>query len=1253
MRSLWISCSLLFCAGLAMPQGIGTLTGTVSDPAGAVVAGAPVQAKNSATGVVYTAAASATGNYTIANLPAGTYEVSVAAPGFKKEVRPGVEVAAATTFRVDFTLQVGQAAESVTITAEAPLLKTESGELSHNVTTETLNELPILSIGSDGAGVRNPLASLELLPGAQFSSDYQLVINGMPSSSQSIHIEGQDATNGFWKEINSQIQPNVDAIQEVVVETSNFAAEFGQAGGGYINYTMKSGTNQYHGGAFDYLRNEALNAGTPFTDAGLTNSAKDGQLVRNRLRENDYGGTFGGPVRLGKLYNGTNKTFFFFSFEGYDNNVQVANGLSTVPTAAYLQGNLSSSLGPALTINGATQKDPLGQTLVANQVFDPLTQQVVDGETVRTAFPNDTIPITRWDPAAVKILSLIPGATNSNALINNFYVPNYSNYTHTEVPALKIDHNISSTIKLSFFYTANREYSPGNNGYTEVWTSAEPTNSLSQTTRLNYDQTITPTLLMHIGVGLLQTTQYLVPTNTYNQSQLFGNNGYYIPYFPAIGGTSSTTFGGLGIQGGELGASAVFALWEKDTHPTVGQSFTWVKGNHTFKFGGDMIFEGLPFSGAWRANGVYTFASQETADPFSTGNTYGNGATGFGYGSFLLGLYNSVQVAGNDVARLGNHSVDLYAQDSWKVRRNLTIDYGLRWDFATLLAEEHGRMQDADFNLVNPTIGRTGTVIYGGDCSTLSACPLNHNYPFAFGPRLGIAYQIDSNTVLRLGGGISYGTSSNNAYLNYSVPDYYTLSDQPEAGIPAGGAFYLGNPFAPGNTFGIAPLKWPNFTPQYPFETAPGYAPPESPFISIDRNAGRLPRQLQWSLGVQRQIGHGLVVDIAYVGNRGVWWTAPLLDSINYNSLTPAVVAAAGITTNTLSLLDLPITSPLVQQAFPNLKIETLPSGLQVVPSVYSTFPASQTLGQALRSYPQWDGVPPFLGPPLGDTWYDSMQLKVTRRFWHNLSANYAFTWQKGLDLGAGADTSYLTPDAPRINDVFNYDQNKQLNGLVYPLVSVISVTYQTPKLHGDSSGVKAASWITKDWTIAGLFRYQSGALIPTAASNNNYLFELQRGFTNNPALWGGGATFQNLTGQPLFLVNPNCGCFDPTKQLVLNPAAFTDALPGTFGTAPAYLNNYRWQRQPAESASLGRIFPLSKENKVSLQIRMEFITNLFNRLFYSAPSSTNPESATLYTNQFMNGQPGALSLGYGFVNTVNGAGTQPRQGQIVARLTF
>jgi hypothetical protein len=1260
------STKLFLCLGIfalaALAQSDrGTITGTVADPAGAVVASVPVEAKSTTTGTVYPVATSGTGNYSIAELPVGTYDITVTAPGFKKATRTGVEVAAFTTFRVDFKLEVGSATESVTITEEAPLLKTESGELSHNVSIDRVDALPVFTLGSDGAGVRNPLAVLSMLPGAQFGSDATLRINGMPSSSQSIRIEGQDATSDFWKQINSQNQTGVDAIQEVAIQTSNYAAEFGQAGGGYINYTMRSGTNQFHGSAFDYFVNEALNAGTPFTDAGLTNSLKDNQLVRNRLRRNDFGGTFGGPIFIPHVYNGHDKTFFFFSYEQYIQNTLTTNGLNTVPTAAYQQGNFSAALNPALTIAGVAQKDPLGTALLGNMIFDPNTQTVVNGQNVRQPFPNNTIPVARLDPTAVKVQGMIPQPTLPNALVNNYQVPAYTNFTHTEIPTMKLDHNVSSSIKLSMFYSANRIYSPAANGYTQPFSAAEPTDSLSQTTRINYDQSITPTLLVHAGAGLLQTTVYTMPTASYNQSQLFGNNVFALNnIFPNITPGSDLSKGGSNVGMG-VGFAA---LWQKDTKPTFNNSFTWVKGNHTFKFGGEAIFVGLPIANGSRSNGIIGFGQSETADPYATGLTFANGATGFSYASFLLGAYNSLNLSPQDTLKMGSHSFGLYAQDTWKVTRRLTLDYGVRYDFATLLSEEHGRMQDAAFSTPNAAAGgRLGGVIYGGNCK----CQLNGNYPLALGPRLGVAYQINDKTVLRLGTGLSYGTQTNNAYLSYSVPDFYTYSDQPVGGVPAG-LLKNGNPFAPGNPFGNAPLVWPDFSAHYPFQTVPGYAPPESPFISIDRNAGRLPRIFQWSLGVQRVLNKGTLIDIAYVGNRGVWWTAPLLETYAYNALTPATIAAAGLnpsSSSDLALLTTPINSPLVQARFPNLKIVTLPSGLQVVPSVYPTFPATQTLNQALRPYPQWNGVPPFLGPPLGDTWYDSLQLKVTRRLWHGLDAQYAYTFQKEQVLGASNDTSYLVSGYPRINDVFNYAQNKQLSPFSRPQVSIISITYRTPKTPGDSKAAKGLSWVTKDWTLTTFLRYQSGALIPIPASNNNFLNQMARGASNNPATWGGGATYQNyVPGQAFFApgIDPNCHCFDPTKQLVLNPNAWTDVGPGQYGSTAPFLNNYRWQRQPAESLSFGRIFGIAKEGRINLNIRAEF-QNIFNRTFYASPSSNgfgaaglNPTAPVLFGNQFSSGQSGALSSGFGFVNTVNGGpiGTaQPRSGQIVARFTF
>jgi hypothetical protein len=1232
------ACAVFLLASAAFAQtDRGTITGTVSDPAGAVVPNANVEATSEGGGEIYKAGSTGTGNFTISQLPAGTYNLSVSVGGFKKFVRPGIIVQAAQTIRADATLEVGATTDTVTVNAEAPLLKTESGELSHNIDYSRVDSLPIITLGTGSAlgNIRNPLQVALLLPGAAFANDNTLRINGMPSSTQAIRIEGQDATNGIWRQQNQVNQAGLDAIQEVSVQTSNFAAEYGQAGGGYFNYTMKSGTNKLHGTAYDYFVNEALNAGTPFTDAGATNSLKTGQHIRNTQRKNDYGFTLGGPVVIPKLYNGHNKTFFFVNFEQYRETQNIGNGVATVPTLAYRTGDFSAARGTA-TIG----TDSLGQALLQNEVFDPATTRTgPDGALVRDPFPGNVVPLSRQNATSLKVQAFIPLPLGPNAgqVINNYAIPAYSNFKHTTIPSFKIDHSITSNIRVAGFFSQTETHSPSANGFTQVFTSAEPTASVSRTTRINYDQTITPTLLLHLGGGLVWTfVPALLPP--FDQSQIFGTQTFYINQFPNFAGFSDASKGGSSVG---MGSGFTYA-GQRDIKPTFSANLTWVRGNHTFKLGAEAVIEGLPLQNYSRASGGFGFAAQQTGDPweFNRGLT---ATTGFGYASLLLGQTNSLAVSQVTDTRLGNHALGFYLQDTWKITHRLTVDYGLRYDYQTLLKEQYGRMQDAAFNTPNPAAGNLlGSVIYEATCK----CSFNHNYPYAFGPRLGAAYQINSRTVFRAGAGLAYGTSPNNSFLSLSVPDFYTLS-APGYGLPATNVSD-GNPYAPGNRFGNPPIVWPNFAPNYPFANQ-GIAPPASPFISIDRNSGRPPRIFQWSLGLQREVIKNLLIEAAYVGNRGVWWSAPLLDGINYNALTPQGLLAERQYGNTSGLditnatdrglLSVPISDARVIARFPALSNPN---------NVYPGFPNTQPLNQALRPYPQWFGVPPFLGPPLGDTWYDSMQAKLTKRYSHGLDLQGAFTWQKELTLGANSDTSYLTPNPPLINDVFNRAQNKQISGFSRPLALVISFNYTTPKIGRAGTAFNALSWAARDWVIGGVLRYQSGSVIRSAGSNNGLLGQLDRGVTNNPALWGGGTTFQNVVaGQPFLSVNPNCHCFDPNSSLVLNPAAWSDAAPGTFGTAAPYYNNYRWQRQPAESLSFGRTFGVGRgEFKGSLNVRAEF-QNIFNRVFYNAPSATNPQAATFRNTA------GVLTSGYGYVNTVAGAGSQPRSGQIVARFTF
>lgn len=1236
----------------------GTITGTVSDPAAAVVPSAQIQVKNSATGVVYSGGTSGTGNYVL-SVPAGTYEIEVNAPGFKKFVESNVQVIVATDTRKDVTLELGAPTETVSVLDTAPLLKTESGEMSHTVDIDQVDQLPVLTISGGnllGPGqlgqIRNPLQISELLPGVTFGNDASLVVNGLPSNSEAIRIEGQDSTGNIWKVMQQLSQgASVDAIQEVSVQTSNFAAEYGQVGGGYFNLTMKSGTNSLHGSAYDYLVNTAFNAGLPFTDAGTQNPAEEGQHIRNAVHRNDFGGTLGGPVVIPKIYNGKNRTFFFVNFEQFRENKVISNGISTVPTPAYRDGNFSTAgcfayvgnscaFSPPI-INTATNQpavDPAGQTLSYGEIFDPNTTRVVNGAQVRSPFPGNIIPMSRLSPFALAVQNMFP-LPNAPGLENNYIIPGYVNWQHTTNISFKLDHSISTTQKLSWYWSHLADNNPNANGWTGIFEAPNPTANRNYTTRVNWDDTITPTLLFHAGIGYIHQYQ---PTDypSFNQSSL-GMSGYFqTNRFPSIGGifdggSGLTNFvsGGFGdfSNFGGIGPAFISFLWEEKG--TANTNLTWVHGNHIFKFGGELIIDGYPEKSGWRANGAFGLSNAETADPWQNLQPFNfPDPTGFSYASFMLGLVDDIQISPNTQTKTGTTSMGFYAQDSWKVTKKFTLDYGLRYDYQTYLKEEYGRMPVASFTTINPTVGLPGAEIYGATCN----CQLSHNYPFAFGPRVGAAYQINSKTVLRVGAGITYGVVQTPQGIQYSLANYYSFNATGYGISPSPNGFPVVNPYPN--------VTWPNYNPGRLPVLSDGLLPPSSPNTIFSPSA-RPPRIMQWSIGLQRELQRDIVVEATYVGNRGVWWSAEGLDQYQCNCLTPQLLAHYGLNLNNpadLALLTDQLNSPQAQAA-----------GFG---PPYAGFPLTDTVAQAIRPVPQWasGGPSSFLGPPIGKTWYDSLQTKVTKRFSHGLSAQASFVWAKGLDLGTGAEAPIFLSYNPVISDIFNFGINKQLNQLVYPEAAVISGTYTTPRLaSADTGGMKVLSQVVRDWQLGWLLRYQNGALIETPSSSNQLINELLRqgGFGGTPV-----NPDNRVPGVNPFLFNPNCGCFNPQTQPILNPAAWSDPGPGQWGTAAPFYSNYRWQRQPAESMSFGRNFRFGKEGRVNLFVRAEF-QNIFNRLFLSAPETGNQglapggTPATIFSPLTTSG--GVLTGGYGYINTVMGAGAQPRSGQLVGRLTF
>jgi hypothetical protein len=1287
MRCLtWLACLLLFALAAYGQDNNGSITGTIKDSTGAVAPNVTVDLRNVDTNAVFHGGTSNTGNYVIP-VPAGRYELTVSAPGFKKYVGTNVAVQTATDTRLDVLLEVGSVTDVITITDIAPLLKTESGEVSHTMTTHDVNDLPVLTTNGTGGAfgnIRDPLQEIVLLPGTAYTNGTALVVNGLPANSENIRIEGQDSTSNIWKIAQQNSQGGVDAIQEVAVQTSNFAAEFGQAAGGYFNYTMKSGTNQFHGSGYDYLVNEGLNAGLPFTDRCVQDGAyctatSDRQHVRNRVRRNDYGFTFGGPVLIPKLYNGRDKTFFFVNFEQFRQSNVTSNGLITVPTQAYRNGDFRTALCnsyvggaadgtggvctpyKAVTLGTAPAIDPAGTNLVQGTIFDPYSTRLVAGSQVRTPYPNNTIPLSAMDPVAVAIQKLLP-LPNGPGDTNNYTVPSYTGFQHTTNLSFKVDQNISPTIKVSAYYSQLNRFQPIATGLSPILGGAD-TNEWNHTTRVNFDETIRPTLLLHVGIGYWQTTEpHVAPA--FDQSSI-GLKGYFAnKIFPDISGilgsaaalASAAAPGAGGFNGGAIGAT--FSATAYEEKPTANTSLTWVHGNHTYKAGGEYTQEGYPVPSLWRANGNFAFNAAETSDPWQ--NTVALSTTqptGFGYASFLTGLPDVLTLNAPTNAKLGYHSLGLFVQDSWKVNRKLTVDYGLRWDYQTYMKEQYGRMQNASLTTPDAALGRNGAVLYGATCN----CDFSHNYPFAFGPRLGGAYQLDTKTVIRGGGGFQYDVAEAPNGVLYSAADYYTInpngygiSPLQNTANPAQNGLQGGNAYAPGNSFGNIPVVWPNLNQnKYPVYNN-GIGAPATPAIFFDPH-NRPGRIFTWSIGVQRELMKNLVAEISYVGNRGAYFPAPNMDQIAQNTVTPqSLQSQYGIdmnNSNDRALLTSQVSSAAVQARFPGLALVPV-NGTLTVPSVYPGFPASQNLIQALRGIPQWGALAPWLGPPMGKTWYDSMQVKVTKRYSHGLQASGNFTWAKGSVIGSASDSTYFLTGQALSTDIFNFNNNKQLNQYVRPLAMTITFSYTTPKFEATGFAMRALSQVARDWQVGAVLRYQSGVLIGDPTSLNLLTTQMARGTT---AFGAGGTNFWNLTGQPLFTIkDPNCHCFDPQSAQVLNPAAWTDAPAGTWSSSAPFYNNYRWQRQPAESMSFGRNFRAGKEGKYNLQVRAEF-QNIFNRVFLQVPSIANPSlpiATTSYAGSAIN------NTGFGSIATLNGGsvtsgGAQPRSGQIVARFTF
>jgi hypothetical protein len=715
---------------------------------------------------------------------------------------------------------------------------------------------------------------------------------------------------------------------------------------------------------------------------------------------------------------------------------------------------------------------------------------------------------------------------------------------------------------------------------------------------LNYDYAVTPTLLVHLGSGYIR---YLNPDSSpdsvlhYDAAGQLGFTGAPQNGFPQINGISNGNFGGYSVIGmGPANANRYFS----DKWTSVA-SATWVRGNHTLKIGGELKIDSWEDINSRGATGILNFNSAETGLPaVSTANiSLGGKGIGLGYASFLLGLADTASVNSPQDPQWRKTGWGLYLQDTWKVSRKLTLDYGVRWDLQGEGHEIHYRWSQFGPSIPNPSAGGLlGGVVYPGFGTGRCNCDFAPAYPYAIGPRLGAAYQINSKTVARLGWGVEYSSLpgysyiTNNALLGVGY-DQYSFSN-PAAGEPS---VVLKNGFS--SLYNLASLSIPSYNPG--IRPSPGQL--NAPSSNIDPNGSRPSRVNQWSIGVQREIARNLVLEGAYVGNRAVWVVANSL--VQMNLLSDARLKAFGLD-RTLAADRTLLTS----------RIDSALAASRGFTKPYAAFPGSASVAQSIRPFPQFNSSLSPMWAPAGDSWYDSAQIKITKRLSHGLELTSSYTYQKQLAL----TSSY--------NDMFNRVNQKRPNGP--PQILVTSFTYRVPRWKQN----KFVGNVLGDWTFSGVLQYTSGNYLGVPSSNNNLSSSIFQGTVQN-----------RVAGQPLFLTDLGCHCIDPNKNLTLNPQAWVDTAAGQWGASAAAYGDYRGMRTANEQFALGRTFQLRE--KMTFEVRAEAF-NAFNRISWAGPSTGNPTATVTHDAN------GNLTGGFGYINP-GSSGNNPRNAQLVARFQF
>lgn len=851
---------LLILPTFSLAQAVyGNIIGTVTDTSGAAVPNAQVTITDLDRGQTYNLSANASGNYEQTHLLAGHYKVSVTAPGFSQfQATADVQIDAST--RVDVPLGVQGQSTQVTVTGETPLLKTDRADVSTTLTTEELGSLPILN--------RNLTQMLLVTPGTQLN-DWTHAAAENPQGGYQIDVNGQQFTgNGFLldgTENNSSIlgiaviNPNIDSLQEFKVTTSDYDAEFGSVAGALMQATTKSGTNQYHGSAFEYLRNDYFNAKDRFSGVNLP------------LRWNQFGFTFGGPVKKDKV-------FFFGDYQGTRRRRE-ATTTTTVPTAAERSGDLTALLGNYLCQDGTSSATPCSGTSLpimvttteganvpaqAGMVFEPMSNNP-DGTGAYAISNGGRVNVLPSVPTAVtNILNFIPMPNNGTDIANNYIAFGSEKFNSDQFDG-RVDYTFSE--KLHFFgrYTladfnlsapgayGTEAGGPGLNGIYFAGSSVDRNQSLA----LGANYTLSTSLITDFrfgfyryrirvqpnGVGTTPASDAGFPGLNLGTTETSGMPAFY------INGNGGFNFGyALGVN------QCNCPLKETENHFQFVNNWNKTMGNHSFSWGIDIRRaqqQRIPSDS--HRSGEITFNDGVTGNSYV--DNFGGGTTGAALASFLLGQpsYFARYFTG-----IGFHPglrqtrLFFYGQDSWRVNRKLTVNIGLRYEnYLPQTAASRGGAGSFDPN--------TGNVLVAG----YGSVPLNMGvqaYNLGFAPRVGVAYQVQEHTVVRAGYGRSFTPAGLGAVFGQG-PDYDPPITNPQS-------VNAPNNYTP--VFNM--LTGPPVPVNPPIGSNGQYPLPDGLSVYYFFNppsAYRIPLADSYNLTVQHQFNPKLTAEVAYVGNVG------------------------------------------------------------------------------------------------------------------------------------------------------------------------------------------------------------------------------------------------------------------------------------------------------------------------------------------------------------------------------------------------